>query len=135
MALAKDRNTPKRTGNFVTLPVAAASLIYQGAIVCINAAGFSVPGRTAADLKTVGVARSRADNSQGADGMIAVEADKGWFRFDNSAGADAIATADIGGTAYVVDDHTVAKTSGGATRSAAGTIKDVDAVGVWVDFN
>lgn len=135
MALAKDRNTPKRTGDCVSLPVAAATLIYQGAIICIGAAGLGVPGHAAADLKTVGVARSRADNRQGADGAIAVEAEKGWFRFDNSAGADAIAAADIGSTAYVADDHTVAKTSGGATRPTAGTIKDVDALGVWVDFN
>ena len=36
------------------------------------------------------------------------------------------------GTAYIVDDQTVAKTNGSSTRSAAGTIVDVDAQGVWV---
>lgn len=47
---------------------------------------------------------------------------------------DAIALADIGSDCYIVDDQTVAKTSGSATRSVAGKIFDVDAAGVWVNF-
>ncbi|KAK0329991.1 hypothetical protein LTR94_034588, partial [Friedmanniomyces endolithicus] len=58
---------------------------------------------------------------------------KGQFRWANSAAADAITRAEIGDPAYIVDDQTVAKTNGGATRSVAGTIRDVDAQGVWVE--
>ena len=45
---------------------------------------------------------------------------------------DAITLADIGNTAYIVDDSTVAKTDNSAARKAAGKIIDVDAAGVWV---
>ena len=45
-----------------------------------------------------------------------------------------IAAADIGNNCYVVDDQTVAKTNGTNSRSVAGKVHDVDAIGVWVDF-
>ena len=54
--------------------------------------------------------------------------------FANSASADLISLADIGADCYIVDDQTVAKTSGTNTRSVAGKVFDVDADGVWVDF-
>ena len=52
----------------------------------------------------------------------------------NSAAGDAITRAEIGDVCYIVDDETVAKTNGTSTRSAAGTIRDVDAQGVWVEI-
>ncbi|MCY1460857.1 hypothetical protein D9M71_784510 [compost metagenome] len=56
------------------------------------------------------------------------------FAFANSAAGDEITRADIGATAYIVDDQTVAKTDGTSTRSVAGTIRDVDSDGVWVEI-
>ena len=41
--------------------------------------------------------------------------------------------ADLGKSCYIVDDQTVAKTSGGATRSLAGKVVGVDVDGVWVE--
>jgi hypothetical protein len=40
----------------------------------------------------------------------------------------------IGNDCYIVDDQTVAKTNGTATRSIAGKIRAVDAQGVWVEI-
>ena len=54
------------------------------------------------------------------------------FQFANSTAADLITRADIGNTAFIVDDQTVAKTDNSAARKAAGKIIDVDAGGVWV---
>jgi len=45
-----------------------------------------------------------------------------------------IAAAEIGTYCYIVDDQTVAKTDGTATRSSAGKVFDVDAQGVWVEI-
>ena len=59
---------------------------------------------------------------------------EGWFKFAKSAGADEIARDDIGKDCYVVDDETVALTDGGATRSKAGKVRDVDSDGVWISF-
>ncbi len=131
-ALTAGRNTPKRDGKDFSRPVAAATKLYQGALVCLSATGYAVPGSTATTLTADGVARADADNSSGANGAISVDVEKGVFRFVNSSAADAITAAEIGDTCYIVDDQTVAKTDGTGTRSAAGPIVDVDAQGVWV---
>ena len=133
-SLTQDRPTLRRDGEGLDPPVAAATRIFAGAIVCINAAGFAVPGATATTLKAVGAADDRADNLAGAAGDIRVKVRKGTFRYANSASADLIALADVGSDCYVVDDQTVAKTSGSNTRSVAGKVFDVDADGVWVKF-
>ena len=133
-ALSADRNTPIRTAEDFEFPVAAATLIYAGSLVCINASSLATKGAVATTLKTVGIATERADNSAGAAGAIRVKVRRGCFRFTNSAAADLIALADIGADCFIVDDQTVAKTNGGATRSIAGKIRDVDADGVWVQI-
>lgn len=131
-ALSADRNTPSRDGREFTRKVAAGKKIFIGALVVLNAAKFAQPATTATGLIADGRAEGFADNSAGADGDILVRVRQGAFYYANSA-ADPIAQADIGNTCYIVDDQTVAKTNGSATRSAAGTILDVDsALGVLV---
>lgn len=134
-ALTQDRQTPRRANQDYEFPVAAASKIYGGSIVCINGSGLAVKGSAATGLKAVGVADTLADNSAGAASAIRVKVRRGCYKFGNSASVDLIAIADVGADCYVVDDQTVAKTSGSSTRSVAGTIRDVDADGgVWVEF-
>jgi hypothetical protein len=134
MALTKNTNTPERDGKTFSFPVAANVRIFAGALVALTAAGLATPGAVATTLKVGGRAKCEANNLGGAAGAITVEIEKGVFRYNNSAAADAIAAADIGANCFVVDDETVAKTNGGATRSVAGRIVDVDAQGVWVQF-
>jgi hypothetical protein len=64
---------------------------------------------------------------------VRVRIRRGVLQFANSASTDLVTRADIGKSAYMVDDQTVAKTSGSNTRSVAGIIRDVDAQGVWVE--
>ncbi|WP_304308074.1 hypothetical protein [Pseudacidovorax intermedius] len=135
-AAIADRDTTRRDGHKGAAPMAAATKIYGGTIVCLNAAGTATKGATSTTLKAVGVAEMTVDNSAGSAGDVVVPYRRdGWFRFDNSGGADAIALADVGADCYLVDDSTVAKTSGTNTRSVAGKVRDVDAIGVWISFN
>lgn len=137
-ALTANRNTPQlmdpapapRTG-----AVAAAQKIYAGAIVMRNASGYLVKGATATGLVGAGRAEGLVDNSAGLAGAVTVEFAPGVFRFENSSAADEITAADIGNVCYAVDDQTVAKTHATNTRSPAGTVEDVDAMGVWVRFD
>ena len=133
-ALTKDRNTLVRDGIIGSHPVAAAAIIYAGAIVCLDAAGNAVPGSTATTLTAIGRAEARADNAGGAAGDINVEVRKGVFKYAND-GVDTIDRTHIGATAYIVDDQTVAANDGTGTRSAAGQIVQVDSDGVWVEFS
>ena len=132
-ALAAERNTPSRDGDLLALPVAAAKTLYLGAFAALDGNGRLTPGATATTLKGLGRVEATADNSLGAAGAITGTVRLGVFRWGNSADADLIAAADIGKVCYIVDDQTVAKTTGSSTRSPAGIIVDVDALGVWVD--
>lgn len=134
MALTKDRNTVRRDGVQYSDPVAAATRIFGGSLVCLNAAGNAVPGSLSATLKARGVAQEHVDNRDGAAGDLRIESRRGLFPFANSTSTDEITRADIGASAYIVDDQTVAKTSATSTRSIAGVIRDVDSNGVWVEI-
>lgn len=134
MALAADRNTPRRAGDGLNKGLAASTKIYAGSIVCRNASGYAVPGSTATTLKALGVATAQVDNSAGSAGDKSVQIAKGVYRFGNSTSGDLITIADIGNDCYIVDDQTVAKTDGISSRSVAGKVFDVDSDGVWVEF-
>lgn len=130
MALAADRMIKRRDGEQYSDPVATETQIHTGALVCLDAEGYAVPGSEAADLTARGVCESGVNN-QGLAGDAVVSSRAGVFNFKNSAGADEITRADIGDVAMVVDDETVAK-SPNAARSVAGEILDVTPDGVWV---
>lgn len=133
-ALTKGRNTPSRSGDMRELPVKAATKLYAGGLTAIDTSGRAVPMTVSTTLKGVGRAEADFDNSTGADGDVRARIGRGIYRYANSAAGDLITQADIGNSCYGVDDQTVAKTNGTNTRSVAGTIHDVDALGVWVDF-
>lgn len=131
-ALTQDRMaTVERNG--VTLfrhPVAANVKIFAGALVVLDAAGDAKPAVTATGLKGAGRAEEQVDNTGGAAGAVTVEVKRGCFRWANDG---SVTRAHIGASAYAVDDQTVAATDGTGTRSAVGTIRDLDAQGVWVE--
>ncbi|NVO00030.1 MAG: hypothetical protein HXX17_11945 [Geobacteraceae bacterium] len=132
-ALTTDRNTPMKDGELIPLLAAAAKKFFAGAIVCVDANGYATPGATATTLRFMGRAEGYVDNSAGANGAaVVLVRRKAAFQFANLA-ADLVVQADVGNTCYIVDDQTVAKTNGGATRSAGGKILAVDAAGVWVE--
>lgn len=131
-ALTTDRNTPARAGDIIAAPVAATTKIMAGSIACINSGGYVVPASAVTGLRPLGRAIEQVDNSAGGNGDVAVKIERGCFRWDNSGGDDKINTAETGAVVYMVDDHTVAKTSASGTRSRAGFVVDVDSEGVWV---
>ena len=131
MALSADRNTLRRLGADFVYPVAASVTCYAGGIAVLDSAGNCKPAVTATGLIAVGSFLETVTNGAVA-AAVTVRVQRGIFQFANSADADAITKAEIGDSCYLVDDQTVAKTSGSATRSIAGLIVDVDSAGVWV---
>lgn len=132
MALAQDRNTLERDGVSWEFPAAAAVKCFAGAMAVLDSAGNVKPAVTATGLIAVGRFEERADNSAGLAAAITAKGKRGVFRWNNSADADLITKAEIGDACYIVDDQTVAKTDGSATRSKAGIVESVDSLGVWV---
>jgi hypothetical protein len=131
-ALTADRATASRAGDKFNFDVAAAVVCRAGGIAVLDATGNIKPGVTATGLICAGMFPAEVNNAAGAAAAVKAEVQSGVFRFGNSAAADAITKAEIGDNCYIVDDQTVAKTDGTATRSIAGKIVDVDSAGVWV---
>lgn len=134
MPLARERNTITLSPNALIreIGVKANTKIYAGALV-VQDAGFAAPGRTATTLVALGRAEETVDNTGGADGAQRVKIRRGVHGFKNHA-ADAVVAADVGKDCFIVDDETVAKTSGVNTRSVAGKVFQIDGDTVFVDF-
>ncbi|MBJ2150611.1 hypothetical protein [Paracoccus sp. IB05] len=133
-AAVSDRNTPRREGDERVGLLAASQAVFLGTILMRNAAGNLLKGATAVGSVGVGVS-IEAVTSGASAGVQPIRYRPGIHRFMNSASTDLITRAEIGQPAYVVDDQTVAKTSATDTRSPAGVIEDVDALGVWIRFD
>jgi hypothetical protein len=144
-ALGAPRKIVKLSGvRRFPVPVAAGVTILQSALVILDD-GFARPARAgqgaddaakAADALThvsVGVALETVTGGA-ANGDVVVEVERDCFGFANSSAGDLITRADIGKSAFIVDDQTVAKTSATATRARAGVIEDVTSEAVWVSI-
>lgn len=131
--LTASRNTQERIGADRVGKLGANQAIFAGAILMRNASGHLIEGATATG--SFGVGRAEAAGASTTAGVTDQPYRPGVFRYVNSASGDLIAIADIGTVCYIVDDQTVAKTSGTNTRSPAGIVEDVDAQGVWVRFD
>ncbi len=133
-ATTVERNTKTRAADDFSFPIAASVKVLKGTIAYLNTSGYVEPAITATGKVGAMVVAETVDNSSGAAGALQVPMRRGCWKFANSSSADAITNADYGATCYVVDNQTVAKTNGTNTRSAAGTVRGVDADGVWVEF-
>lgn len=130
--LTKDRNTVKRDGVKIAALMAAGAVIFAGGLVVKDSTGYAKPGVTGLGLTVLGRADSYVSNSGGSAGDTTIEVEAGVFKVANSSGIDEITAADIGKVCYLVDDQTVARTSGGVSRSGAGIVMGVEDTGVWV---
>ncbi|RZS86065.1 hypothetical protein [Pigmentiphaga kullae] len=126
-ALTADRNTPRRDGELVSDPLAAAAVLYVGAMYALDNSGNAVAA-TAAGNTVRAVAQEQVSL---AAGDSRVEGRRSTYLFDNSAGAGELTRADIGKVAYVADDQTVSKTG----TAVAGLVIDIEDGQVWVDVS
>lgn len=131
-ALTGERNTQELHVGAVKYNYArevASGKIYAGSLVAQNANGKAVPASDAANLVVLG----RAETTAGAGESVEIR--RGAFLFDNGEAktekTEQLTVADIGGTCYALDDHTVGKT-GGTNKIKAGTVLDVTDDGVAV---
>lgn len=112
------------------IDVAANVKLLAGTIAVLDG-GYVAPGTTKLGLIALGRVEQTVDNTGGAAGAMKVRVRAGCFYFANSASTDALTQADVGSDCYIVDNQTVARTSGG-TRSRCGVVVEVDSGGVWV---
>lgn len=103
-------------------PVAAATTIFAGDVVCTDASGNAVPLSASTALKAWGRCEKTVDNSAGLAGAKTVDALPGVFALTNGAGGDAITAAHVGRIAFGSADATANLTDGAGLRPALGKI-------------
>ncbi|CUJ55600.1 hypothetical protein [Achromobacter sp. 2789STDY5608621] len=130
--MANDRNTPRRDGQGLRLPVAAAVRLYAGRMVGVNADGNAVPAGNAAAIAIVGIAQEQIDNRDGTAGAQSVNVRRGTFQLKPAAAG--ITLAAYGKRVKATDDESVSLVGEDAAAIVAGIVRDVDADGVWVEF-
>lgn len=141
-ALIAERNTIRMDGSggalpdYLRYPLAAATKIFQGGMVALNAAGYLQPPQAVGSVACVGRAENTVDNSLGLAGALTAQIGIGAFKWFQGSGPDAITAANVYQRCYAIDDQTVGLTNGsgsGAVRPLAGIVLNVDADnGVWV---
>lgn len=137
MAALSANRTFKRAGTVrrtTKVLVAANAVIYLGAIVAINAAGYAVPASDTAALKVVGVCWSQtANNTGGANGAIIVDVAEGDFEMNNAGGA--VTQASAFKSVVIADDQSVTTAAVAVNDIVAGLAVDVTSTTVVVRFS
>jgi hypothetical protein len=108
--------------------MAAATTLYKGGMVALDAAGNAIAPTLAINQIIVGICLEDVVNA-GAAAAANVEVGTGVFRLDNFG---AITKASIGDIVYCHDDVSVQASGTGA--SPAGKMVDIDSTGVWVEL-
>jgi hypothetical protein len=131
--LAADNAIQYTEGVETPIPVVNADIIYAGALVSVNAAGYAVPGADSAGQIFMGVAQERRDNTSGNAGDLSVNVRRrGLFKMTLGT---AITQANLGDNVFLVDDQTVDVTAQVAQKIFCGIIAAyIDTTHAWVDI-
>jgi len=131
-ALTRDRATAYREGVELGYPVAAATKIYAGSLVCVDGNGYAVPAADTSGYRFVGAAMEQVDNGSGANGDKSIWVRRtGIFAFD----AASITQAMVGNAMFAVDDHTFDDVAGPTNYIKVGVLtKYMSATKGWIDI-
>lgn len=129
-AATADRLTAQKEATEKAYPVLAAAKIFAGTMVAIDNAGFAKPASDAANLKVVGIADAKADNTDGANGDIKVKMRRGVFKLP----ASSITQAMVGKVMYVVDDQTFDDALGTNGVKAGRLVDFVSTTEGWIEI-
>ncbi|HCU69238.1 MAG TPA: hypothetical protein DGF30_08440 [Desulfomicrobium sp.] len=131
-ALSADKNIQRTEGVTHPFPVDDGDKIYAGALVCVNADGYLVPGGDTAGLIFVGVSEEQKDNTSGDDGDLTCSVRRrGLFRCAIAAATQ----ANVGDNVFLVDDQTVGLAATTTNDIFCGIIAAfIDTTHVWVDI-
>ena len=119
--LAANRDPQLKEGRIISFLVEDDVHIYAGALVCVNAAGYLVPGDDAANYVFVGTAMQEIDNTIDPHSQ-------GGKRCQVQVGGNVMAAkataaqTDVNNDCYVLDDQTVGLVGASTHKVYAGTI-------------
>jgi hypothetical protein len=111
----------------IEVPLKAGAKVTVGGFIAIDSSGYGVDPTAVPGLVAIGKVMPfegfpvQYDNTSGANGDIIVRVSLGIYEWDIGTAGDALTQANAYAPVYMIDDHTVGLTDGGATpRSLAG---------------
>jgi len=136
MALSADVPTvrygvPGNSTQQVVKPLAASVTVYGGSVATTRA-GYVTPASSPASTDIVwGIIYRQTplvppQSASSVAGTYNAVIDTGSFFLNSGTGTDALSTANVGATVYLINETTVGLTSGGATRPVAGVLLNID---------
>jgi hypothetical protein len=141
MALSKDvlvlRVGAEGTTEPLAAPLAASTTVYAGSIALLDDGVLKNSASPASTDIIAGIIGEPAGgtyvktgpgivNATTTDGAVWINCLTGTFLLNNGTGADELTEDDAGADVYVVDEITVGKTDGSATRPIAGQMLPID---------
>lgn len=132
-ALSADKQIEIQDGVEKDFSVDDGDTIYGGALVCVNADGYLVPGADTAGLIFSGFAMEQKDNSAGSDGDLDCRVRRrGLIKCIMGT---AITKANEGDNVFLVDDQTVDLTANVTHNIFCGIIGGyIDTTHAWIDI-
>ena len=128
-ALTDNIEINEQEGKLVDHPVVASDIIFKGALVKHNAAGYLAPCVAEVGGQFAGVAYEKVDNSAGAAGAVECRAIKSGAFELLAAG---MAQADVGSIVYATDDQLVSTTDAGNEQAVGKITKVLSATKILV---
>lgn len=129
--LADNKEVIEKARRLLSYP-AAVDIIYRGAIVKINAAGYAAPMAAEAGAFMAGIAEEKVDNSAGSAGDVEVKVLREGIFEVVAAG---MAQADLGSLVYASDDQTVSTTQGANEVLVGRIVEVISATALMVDID
>jgi hypothetical protein len=127
LAAAANRRARGELGSRHKVPVLAGAIIFKGAIVGIDAAGFAKPAVAGAGIRVAGIAAESVTGGA-SNGAVSVEVET---RREYLFAASSITQVMLGSSMLVVDDNTVDETSAGSA-SVGSMTEFVSTTSCWV---
>lgn len=131
-ALTENKEVVEKGRDLLAFQVVASDIVYKGALVKTNAAGYLAPMAAEAAAFFAGIAYEKADNSAGSAGDIVCQVmRKGVFPFVTSG----MAIDDMQKIVYASDDQTVSLVQGANELAIGRIVEVISATSVMVDIN
>lgn len=127
-ALTKSKDRVYKEGKLLAFKVNAATIIFKGALVKINAAGFLAPCSAEAGAVFAGVAYEEVDNTAGGE-LCRVERP-----YAHAMQGTGFSQADVGSKVYASDDDTVSTTQAANEQEVGQIVEFISSTEVYVQI-
>lgn len=127
--LADNKDRDFKEGELVLYPVVASDIIYRGALVKVNAAGYLAPCAAEAGAVFAGVAYEKKDNSSGSAGDLKCRVQvEGLFEMTGAG----LSQSDVGSLVFATDDDLITLSEIAGSQVVGRIKRFVSATSVWV---